>query len=137
MFNEETQQFAVVDASDGGSPGVGVMICNTTFPVPPFIPIGNSDWSFIQGSEGIMYVLPDHALILLLRLYSVSISLSGGRNLAWSLQATGFGTQVSNFPHLRNSIMEAKRMNLDYSAAFESFRFEAAMDVYRAQPSLS
>ncbi|KAF8877458.1 hypothetical protein CPB84DRAFT_1750381 [Gymnopilus junonius] len=80
MFNEETQQFAVVDASDSGSAGVGVILCNTTFPVPPFIPIGNSDWSFQQGSHGTI------------------ISLSGGRNLAWSLQTTGFGTQITLQP---------------------------------------
>lgn len=54
MFNEESQQFAVVDASDGGSAGAGIILCNTTFPVAPFIPIGNSDWSFQQGSEGTM-----------------------------------------------------------------------------------
>ncbi|KDR71215.1 hypothetical protein GALMADRAFT_213935 [Galerina marginata CBS 339.88] len=49
LFNEESQQFVVVDASDGGSAGSGVFLCNTTFPVPPFIPIGNSDWTFVQG----------------------------------------------------------------------------------------
>ena len=52
LFNEEAQQFAVVDASDGGSAGAGIILCNTTFPVPPFNPIGNSDWSFEQGSVG-------------------------------------------------------------------------------------
>ncbi len=31
MFNEEAQQFAVVDASDGGSAGAGIFLCNTTF----------------------------------------------------------------------------------------------------------
>lgn len=52
VFAETAQQFIVVDAHEGGTAGSGLILCNTTDPVPPFNPIGNSAWQFVQGSQG-------------------------------------------------------------------------------------
>lgn len=54
LIHEETGFFVVVDASDGGSAGVGVILSQSLNPVSPFVPIGNSAWSFVEGSEGTM-----------------------------------------------------------------------------------
>ena len=98
MFNEEAQRFAVVNASDGGSAGSEIILCSTLglFPAPPLNAIGNSDWNFLRGWEGTMY-----AFLYLFPLLEprpifnpASITLSGGRNLAWNLQTAGFGTQA-------------------------------------------
>ncbi|KZT41568.1 hypothetical protein SISSUDRAFT_1031103 [Sistotremastrum suecicum HHB10207 ss-3] len=52
IFAETAQQFVVVDAHEGGTASAGLFLCNTTDPVPPFVPIGNVAWQFVQGSQG-------------------------------------------------------------------------------------
>ncbi|KDR81193.1 hypothetical protein GALMADRAFT_208016 [Galerina marginata CBS 339.88] len=108
LFNEEAQQFAVVDASDGGSAGSGIILCPTLFPAPPLNAIGNSDWSFLQGTQGTI------------------ITLSGGRNLAWSLQQQVLELrQVSHECFLTLYLLIIPK---DYPTTLESFGFETAMD---------
>ncbi|KAF8877457.1 hypothetical protein CPB84DRAFT_370131 [Gymnopilus junonius] len=92
--HEMTGQFVVTDASSGGSPSAGIFLCNTTVPVAPFVLIGNSDWSFQQGSEGTI------------------VTLSGGRNLAWSLQTTAFATQITLQPLNPSDLMQQWTFNV-------------------------
>ncbi|KZT41569.1 hypothetical protein SISSUDRAFT_1059300 [Sistotremastrum suecicum HHB10207 ss-3] len=76
VFAETAQQFIVVDAHEGGTAGSGLILCNTTDPVPPFNPIGNSAWQFVQGSQGMNVFLEN-------------------TNLVWAIQSTAFATQIT------------------------------------------
>ncbi|KZS97184.1 hypothetical protein SISNIDRAFT_449951 [Sistotremastrum niveocremeum HHB9708] len=82
IVNEASGQFCVVDLLTGGfgaQAGIGLILANSTTQVPPFVPLGNQAWQFIQASEGMVVLLE-------------------GTDLVWSQQAVGLGTQITLQP---------------------------------------